>query len=44
MKMPEIVVMGGIPEESFPTPAQNTRTTKMLMSSSRSCSQWLRCG
>lgn len=31
MKMPEIMVMGGIPEESFPTPAQNTRTTKMLM-------------
>ena len=31
MKMPEITVFGGIPEESFPTTAQNTRTTKMLM-------------
>lgn len=31
MKMPEIVIMGGIPEESFPTTAQNRRNTQVVI-------------
>lgn len=31
MEMPKITVMGGIPEDSFPTAAQNRRNTQLVI-------------